>query len=252
MSENMIDEELFQDFFVDVQDTFYPQVTSAMEEIRAGRLDSGVDGMMRPLHTIKGTSAFLGLSEIADYTHKVEDALKAVQAKTQTAEPTSIIRAVDLVFNLLERARSGVSLDGAGRQAALTALGGDNGFAKVVSDDIAELSVTTRNGLVVITVNMARVHLPSQYQPLFDALSSVENGTPVVLDLHAVRTLSSTVWGGLGRIAGRLPLSVAAMSEACRATYYSWGFDRFVSHFPDVETFLSTNQRSATEERHGH
>lgn len=234
---DFMDEELLQGFFTDVEESFYPQVTEAITLVGDGRLSDGVDMMMRPLHTIKGTSAFLGLSEISEFTHFVEDHLKDVQKTGSTDDPDFLIRSVDTVFAMLERARKGESLEGAGHREILEQIQGAGRKTASGDNGSGGISVDTVDGVTVISIREKRVHLPRQYQPVLDTLSSLEKGTPVLIDISGVRTLNSTTWGAIRTAADHCRIAVAGMGPACRSVFFSWEFDRYIDNYPTAEDF---------------
>jgi chemotaxis protein histidine kinase CheA len=245
MQEMYVDEELFAGFFADVEESFYPEVAEAIERIKAGEVGAGVDMMMRPLHTIKGTSAFIGLDGVSEYTHQVEDCLKAVQAGTARPDRDVLVRAVDLVFTLLERARKappGAKPDTADAESMLREMAAlqQDGAAAKKSDAGGHdqpLVVEHKQGVTFIRVRMPRVHLPGQYTPIVEAIAARESGSSVVLDLAGVRTLNSTTWGAVRHHADRLDLAVVGMGPACNATFYAWQFNRFIPAFSSEEEY---------------
>lgn len=230
-----LDPELLEGFFLDVDETFSPQVAQAMDLARSGELHASVDMMLRPLHTIKGTAAFLGMTEISAFAHVVEDHLKALQGGQAAQDTAFMLRCVDMVFHLLELARSGTSLHGAGHEE-LTAQIGNGGPAKQPErGELLEISL--QDQVIVLRALAARVHLPHQYAPLLQALAELPDGSEVLLDLEKVRTLNSTAWGGIWLAAGRLCLHVAAMSAACHSTYTIWGFAARMTEHASQEDF---------------
>jgi chemotaxis protein histidine kinase CheA len=231
---DFMDEDLLQGFFSDVEESFYPQVSEAMELVRASRISDGVDMMMRPLHTIKGTSAFLNLGEVSRFTHAVEDLLKEVQSGSAKPDPTLLVQAVDMVFNMLDSARRNAPLEETGYGAVLERLN-DKSTARPAAAvaDTGGLEAEHLEGVQVIRVRAPRVHLPSQYRPLLDALRALPDGQETLIDLQGVRTINSTTWGGLREASERLRLSVSGMSAACRSTFYAWGFHLFIASAPD-------------------
>ncbi len=253
---SIIDEELVQGFFTDVEESFYPQVNEAMARIRAGDVLGGIDGLMRPLHTIKGSTSFIGLDAISHFTHAVEDFLKAVQSGNRPVDAAEdaarILRAVDKVFNLLDQARAGEPLDTAGRDAVLSELkappqGG--GISLTLHDDFLRVEeCPTDCGLhpvTILRVLAPRVHLPKHYQPLVDALDALPEGVHAVLDLSVVRTLNSSTWGALQAAAKRLHLAVFGMSGSTRTTFYSWGFDAYITAYADEASYRASFAKGA-------
>ena len=103
------DDPMVEEFFGEVNDKYYPQVLEGLDLLDEGRVEPAVDILARPLHTIKGVAGFMGGFEPAsDFTHKVEDFLKLIQAgdvEPSEANLTLLSRGVNLIFNVLEQIR---------------------------------------------------------------------------------------------------------------------------------------------------
>jgi len=237
-----LDPELLEGFFLDVDETFSPQVAKAMDTARRGDLHASVDMMLRPLHTIKGTAAFLGLDEISGFAHVVEDHLKVLQAGEAEPDTGFMLRCVDMVFHLLERARSGQSLEGAGHTelAGQIRAGGPRGMQNAVP---GLLELRREGDVHLLQVLAPRIHLPHQYAPLLRELAALPDGSVALLDLSTVRTLNSTTWGGIWLAAGRLSLHVAGMGPACRSTFETWGFSARITAHDSPEAFWRSRSR---------
>jgi two-component system chemotaxis sensor kinase CheA len=73
--------------------------------------DSGlVNRIFRNVHTLKGTSAMLGLDRLAGFAHALEDVLARMRKGEQVATPPlvdALLASVDVLRRLLERAREG-------------------------------------------------------------------------------------------------------------------------------------------------
>lgn len=255
MDTSMFDPELLEGFFLDVEETFSPQVAQGMELARQGDLSTSVDMMLRPLHTIKGTAAFLGLDAIASYAHAVEDLLKGMQSGAVQADPAFMMRCVDMVFHVLERAREGTPLEGAGHEELAVAIRNGNipkasscntsKSAVCASNDDAGIVAETREGVLVLQPQFARIHLPRQAAPLLEALRALPDGSPVLLDLTQVRTINSTTWGALWVEADRLDIHAACLGAACQGTFHSWGFAARITPHDAVDAFWQSRKESS-------
>ncbi len=236
MDAAILDPELLEGFFLDVDETFSPQVAAATEHVRQGDLQTGVDMMLRPLHTIKGTAAFLGMEEISAYAHAVEDHLKAMQTGSAPQDATFMLRCVDMLFHLLERAQHNTPFMGAGHLELMETI--HAGGQTPSPQSIPELLDVQRHGSVtVLRLLTGRIHLPNQYGPLLQSLAKLPDSSEVLLDLSLVRTLNSTAWGGLWLAGGRLTMHVAGMSQACQSTFASWGFAARITAYSDAAAF---------------
>src|SRR5437667_239258 len=69
-----------------------------------------VNRIFRNVHTLKGTSAMLGLDRLAGFAHSLEDVLVSMRKGEQAVTPTlvdTLLASVDVLRRLLERAREG-------------------------------------------------------------------------------------------------------------------------------------------------
>lgn len=226
------DQELFQGFFVDVEESFSPQVSDALGLVRSGQVQAGIDMMFRPLHTIKGTAAFINLNDISNYTHHVEDYMKAVQSGRIPLTDQSVallIQAVDMVFSLLDKAKVGAQLSQDEIKSMAAKLTG-SGSAPVGSTGAAigsdNLMIEHEKDNILIRLLMPRVHLPGHSESLLGFLRQLPKGQRVVLDLSKVRTMNSTTWGAIFAASQILDISVTGLNGACRTTFYAWGFEQ--------------------------
>jgi two-component system chemotaxis sensor kinase CheA len=76
-----------------------------------GEPDPGlVNRIFRNVHTLKGTSAMLGLDRLAGFAHSLEDVLARIRKGAQAITPDlvdTLLTSVDVLRRLLERARDG-------------------------------------------------------------------------------------------------------------------------------------------------
>src|SRR5437879_12432303 len=80
-------------------------------EAASGEPDPGVvERIFRNVHTLKGTSAMLGLDRLAGFAHSLEDVLVRMRKGAQAVTPglvDTLLASVDVLRRLLERAREG-------------------------------------------------------------------------------------------------------------------------------------------------
>lgn len=235
----MEDNSLKSEFLAEV-DEYCEQVSNGIELIRSNQIVSGIDEILRPLHTIKGTSGFIdGLGQISKYTHKVEDYLKGIQSGKIPSTPqiiNLIVRAVDTVFCLLDQARNGGIIDDSEGQNILEKI--EKTFHPVNSKESGKIIVENKNNIYFIRISMARIHLPGQYQLLIDAFKTLELNKEVVLDLSGVRSIGSTAWGAMWESSRKLKISIIGMNKTCKIIFFAWGFDQFINVFLSEEEFL--------------
>ena len=91
-----MDAELLQAYLDDVGRC----VTSLEEAIlncESGAGPAALNQVCRDLHTLKGASASVGLGQLADYLHRVEDHIQAVSGDAAPADLDIVLQAVDAV-----------------------------------------------------------------------------------------------------------------------------------------------------------
>jgi two-component system chemotaxis sensor kinase CheA len=113
----------------DPADTFRQEARELLEQLEQGLLDLEqkpgdddlVNSTFRALHTIKGSGAMFGFTEVADFVHEFETAFDRVRKGQSTPTPELIAVALDAkdhVHRLIERPGEGVE----GGEAILAAL----------------------------------------------------------------------------------------------------------------------------------
>ena len=84
-----------------------------------------VNRIFRNVHTLKGTSAMLGLDRLAGFAHSLEDVLVRMRKGEQAVTPTlvdTLLASVDVLRRLLERARKGSGREPDNLESALAKL----------------------------------------------------------------------------------------------------------------------------------
>lgn len=237
------DQGLLTSFFVEVED-YYEEITKGISLINSDQISAGIDTVLRPLHSIKGTSGFIsGLEDISNFTHKVEDYLKDIQNGKIPAMPKSIellTKSVDMVFDLIDHAKNEEKIDNTGYKEVLACI--EKISHPELSSTAEKIIVEDKNNTCFIRVNMDRIHLPGQYQAVTEIFDRIKNGKKIVFDLSKVRTISSTAWGAIWSAGERMNISVIGMSESCKATFFAWGFDRLIHAFKSEEDFWKNNK----------
>ena len=103
-------EELLKDFFVEAES----QVETLESNILVLENDPGnsesIDEIFRAAHTLKGGAATVQMTELAEFTHLVEDALDELRAGRVTITPNgvdSLLASIDVIKAMLEERRNG-------------------------------------------------------------------------------------------------------------------------------------------------
>lgn len=265
----MIDlrDEILIDFIAEAED-YYQIIQQAISLLRQGQAQGGVDAMLRPLHTIKGTSGFIpGLEKLKTYTHQLEDILKQIQGRRQPLESQvvdALIRAVDEVFNLLEQVKRGQGeLDDQNAQEVLAALhqalegqvrGPSSGWfpPRILSGESAatqngaegRITAAVQLGVMLVRVEMPRLHLAWQCSPLAEAIAKADPKYPVAIDLSAVRTISSTAWGEIWEASMGHEVTLIGLRPAVLATFQAWGLDARMHTFADEAAFWDSQRQT--------
>src|SRR5437870_5590617 len=95
-------------------------------EAASGEPDPGlVNRIFRNVHTLKGTSAMLGLDRLAGFAHSLEDVLARMRKGAQAITPglvDTLLASVDVLRRLLERAREGDRAEPENLQSVLATL----------------------------------------------------------------------------------------------------------------------------------
>ena len=79
--------------FVDESKEIIERVTEHLLELEKARDEARFDDLARGLHTLKGSAATLGLSEVSELAHRMEDAVLPLRGKA-TALPSALTDAV--------------------------------------------------------------------------------------------------------------------------------------------------------------
>jgi chemotaxis protein histidine kinase CheA len=235
---------LVEEFLAETNDKYYPQIMEGIGLLEAGQVQEGIEVLARPLHTIKGVTGFMaGFEPASQYTHKVEDFLKKIQAGGVAASPENVellSLAVNMVFGVIEQIHEQGKPDEAETSEILEQIrraSGAEGKAAAASAEC--LSASRREGCLVLRVAAERLHLAPEREALTKALAGAARDEPVLLDLSAVRTVGSAVFEAVVAASHGLSLAVTGMGPAVKEVFYSWGFDRFLPLADSVEAFLS-------------
>jgi chemotaxis protein histidine kinase CheA len=265
----MIDhsDETLQDFLAGVDD-FYEAAQEGLDSIRSGDVAAGIDTLLRPLHTIKGTAGFIpGLEPLKEYVHETESLLKNVQEGGGVLAPEGaglLISAVDEVFDLCETLKQGaLELDIAKGRELLRMAADAQTPARASGPQAPSFPVhyahdkdvgagggvriEETDQVAILRVDMPRIHLPRHYRRLTEAADTAGDGAEVVLDLSRVRTLSSTAWGQIIELAKRRRVSVVGLNEPSRITFQVWGLEKIIKAFPSEKTFWLSRRTSAED-----
>lgn len=231
-------DELLTSFLNEIED-HYEEVSRGIDMIKSNHVSNGIDTILRPLHSIKGTSGFVGgLEPVSEFTHKVEDYLKEIQnGKIQTTPHVVnfMIGAVENVFTSLDQVRNGKKLDVTEGYENLANI--DKAIRIPLPPQKESIHIENKNSVVFLRVKIPRVHLPGQYHLLTDAFKKISDAEQIVLDLASVYSIGSTAWGSIWQAGKKTKISIIRMNETCRTVFTIWGFDKFMEIFESEEDF---------------
>lgn len=237
-----VDQDLLNSFFSDVED-YYEAINTGLKLVRSDQASAGIDVMMRPLHSIKGTSGFIGgLEDISTFTHKVEDYLKDIQNKKIpiTSQSTDLLAiAVDMVFDLIEQMKNSRKINDSNSKDILLQI------KNISQPGEREIDVENKNGISFIRINMKRVHLPGQYREITGILDQIKSND-VVIDLSKVSTVGSTAWGAIWAAGHKMNISIIGMNDICRTIFTTWAFDTHINVFDAEEEFWENKKGDKT------
>lgn len=238
------DDALVDEFFSEVNDKYYPQVLEGIEMLEGGDLNEGIEILSRPLHTIKGVTGFMaGFEYASGFTHKVEDFLKKVQAGSveQSSENINLLsQAVNMIFQVVEQIHD----DGTPNEEEPNEVLGKIDIASGsggAEEALAFNGVATeeKQGALILRIQDARVHLGPQRELLTQAIITAEPGGKILLDLSAVLSFNSAAWETVAAYSEAFEIAAIGMHPACKATFYAWGMDNKIAHFPDEESYFA-------------
>lgn len=232
------DKELLISFFSETED-YCEEITRGLGLINSNQISAGIDVVLRPLHSLKGTSGFIGgLENISHFTHKVEDFLKEVQNGKIPVMPQTmelITRSVDMVFIVIEEAKIGEKFGNSAYKEVVASI--EKMMHSELQRDEEKIDIIRKKNICFVKINMKRIHLPAHYQPVINVFDRFKNGENVVLDFSQVRTINSTAWGAIWVAGERMNISVVGLSESCKTTFLAWGFDGHINSFKTEADF---------------
>src|SRR5438552_13413867 len=85
--------------FVEESQEIYDRATRSLLELEKTAEKTRFDELARALHTLKGSAATLGLQELADFAHKMEDVvlpLRGSEAPIPPGTADTVLKALDL------------------------------------------------------------------------------------------------------------------------------------------------------------
>ncbi|MCP4273088.1 MAG: response regulator [Gammaproteobacteria bacterium] len=110
--ESIVDDEIMQEFIVETDEGLQQLEVDFLSLEKEPDNTDLLNNSFRVIHTIKGTSSFLGLKNLESTTHKAEDVLNKLR-KSELVLTSDImdtlLRAIDIVKQMLDEIREGSS-----------------------------------------------------------------------------------------------------------------------------------------------
>ncbi len=106
-SQNDEMKEIIDDFIVESNELI-EKVVQDIVEIEKNPDDEIINGIFRAVHTIKGTSSFLGFNTLSNFSHKAEDVLGRIRKKEMEPDAEiadTLLEALDLMKLMIEDIR---------------------------------------------------------------------------------------------------------------------------------------------------
>ncbi|WP_419787448.1 Hpt domain-containing protein [Pseudodesulfovibrio sp.] len=240
----MTDDPMVEEFFSEVNDKYYPQVMEGLELLEQKAVGEGIEILARPLHTIKGVTGFMaGFEPASHFTHKIEDFLKKVQAgevESTTDNLTLLSRGINMIFQVLEQLRDGDRDEDEEKEVLDLILTASSSGQVEAEATGAGVEVSTRNDVTIIRVKDPRVHIEPHFKPIISAILSIEPGDSILLDLEDVLTFGSTAWSAVASMGVTFKIAACNLSSDAKQILYTWGFDKTIAVYPDVDTYFTT------------
>jgi two-component system chemotaxis sensor kinase CheA len=110
MSEEMMDPEIFKEYLAEV----FESLAGLDEKFVALEQSPGdvkiIDSIFRPVHSIKGSSAFFGLNHVKNFAHKLENLLDDLRKSVKVVTPViidNLLKGTDFLKAMFQRVVAG-------------------------------------------------------------------------------------------------------------------------------------------------
>ncbi|NDV25683.1 Hpt domain-containing protein [Desulfovibrio sp. JC010] len=238
------DDSLVEEFFSEVNDKYYPQVLEGIDLLDEQRIEEGIEILSRPLHTIKGVTGFMsGFEPASTFTHKVEDFLKKMQAGEVEADLMQIalaIESVNTIFMLIEQLRESGSYDQSltdDIEARLS--GGGQKTGAVDETGINPIEIEKLPEGLIFNLQVNRLYSSEQLKMVEESLLSINGEDRLLLDFGLTMSVGSALFELIASFSETCEIGITGMNSHCTSTFYSWGFQRYLTVFESRESFLN-------------
>ena len=237
------DDSLIEEFFSEVNDKYYPQVLEGIDLLDEQRIEEGIEVLSRPLHTIKGVTGFMsGFEPASTFTHKVEDYLKKMQAGEVEHDLMQIalaIESVNTIFMLIEQLRESGSFDQALTDDIETRLSGEGQKAEAADESgINPIEVEKLPDASIFNLKVTRLYSSEQLKMVEESIQSIDGENRVLFDFGITMSVGSAFFELIASYSESCDIGITGMNSHCTSTFYSWGFQRYLTVFESRESFL--------------
>ncbi|MFW5499475.1 MULTISPECIES: histidine kinase [unclassified Maridesulfovibrio] len=238
------DDSLIEEFFSEVNDKYYPQVLEGIDLLDEQRIEEGIEVLSRPLHTIKGVTGFMsGFEPASTFTHKVEDYLKKMQAGEVEHDLMQIalaIESVNTIFMLIEQLRESGSFDKALTDEIESRLSGESKKTGAVDESgINPIEQEQLPDARIFTLKVSRIYSSEQLKMAEKSLQSINDGDRILFDFGITMSVGSAFFELIASYSENCDIGITGMNSHCTSTFYSWGFQRYLTEFDSRESFLN-------------
>lgn len=238
------DDSLVEEFFSEVNDKYYPQVLEGIDLLDEQRIEEGIEVLSRPLHTIKGVTGFMsGFEPASTFTHKVEDFLKKMQAGEVEHDLMQIalaIESVNTIFMLIEQLRESGSFDQKLTDDIEGRLCGEGPKTEAEDESgINPIEIEEHPDAQILNLKVNRLYSSEQLKMVEEGLQSVKGANRILFDFAITMSVGSRFFELIASYSDTCEIGITGMNSHCTSTFYSWGFQRYLTVFDSRESFLT-------------
>ncbi|TIH15572.1 histidine kinase [Marinifilum sp. JC120] len=238
------DDSLVEEFFSEVNDKYYPQVLEGIDLLDEQRIEEGIEVLSRPLHTIKGVTGFMsGFEPASTFTHKVEDFLKKMQAGEVEHDLMQIalaIESVNTIFMLIEQLRESGSFDQSLTDDIETRLCGEGQKSGAADESgINPIEAEELPDARIFNLKVNRLYSSEQLKMVEESLQSIDGTSRLLFDFGITMSVGSAFFELIASYSEICEIGITGMNSHCTSTFYSWGFQRYLTVFDSRESFLN-------------
>ncbi|HAS89462.1 MAG TPA: histidine kinase [Desulfovibrio sp.] len=238
------DDSLVEEFFSEVNDKYYPQVLEGIDLLDEQRIEEGIEVLSRPLHTIKGVTGFMsGFEPASTFTHKVEDFLKKMQTGEVGHDLMQIalaIESVNTIFMLIEQLRESGCFDKALTDDIESRLSGEGQKTGAADESgVNPIEMEELDDAQVFNLKVSRLYSSEQLKMVEESLQLLNSPNKLLFDFEITMSVGSALFELIASYSDSCEIGITDMNSHCTSTFYSWGFQRYMTIFDSRKSFLN-------------